>query len=470
MLWWDMETYMPAGAGGERSEQLGILAGQIQKMWADGEFFSDWNHCSENIERLDFSSEQKSQVSRLGLELAKRRAISVEFAGREARLQSICQNEWKSARQADDFTLVSSSLAELVGLNREKADLLSQSQFLKSRYGKLDTYSILFDSLEPGFHSSRLQELFLKLEKGLKQRLPAIMEGSAGKGEAIPMTVEKQKALYSKLPEKLGMDASSSRLDESTHPFCGGTRGDVRITTRYFANDFSDSMFSVIHETGHGLYEQGIPKNLWHTPLGQSASFGIHESQSRFLENQIGRSDAFCRWLSREAEIPFEKLKASVRRVRPGFIRVAADEVTYNLHVILRWRIEQGLVDGSLRVKDLPEFWSSKFQETMNLKVERDSQGCLQDIHWYGGAFGYFPTYTIGNLFAAELYQDFKKALPNWEEKIAAGEFGIVREFMRSRVYDQAALNESPETMKKALDGGRDIGIDAFFEYIEERY
>jgi carboxypeptidase Taq len=174
--------------------------------------------------------------------------------------------------------------------------------------------------------------------------------------------------------------------------------------------------------------------------------------------------------LSREADIPFEKLKASVRRVRPGFVRVAADEVTYNLHVILRWRIEQGLVDGSLRVKDLPDFWNTKFLETMNLKVERESQGCLQDIHWYGGSFGYFPTYTIGNLLAAELYKDFKKEIPAWEEKIAAGEFGIVRDFMKTRIYDQASINESPQTMKNALRNGRDIGVDAFFEYVKERY
>jgi carboxypeptidase Taq len=290
MLWWDMETYMPPGAGGERSEQVGVIAAQIQKLWADPEFFNDWNRCNESLNRGDFSQEQKSQIQKLGLDLAKRRAVSVEFAGREARLQANCQNEWKTARQADDFSLVQTSLHDLVQLNCEKADLLRQSTLLKSRYGALDNYSILFDSLEPGFHADKLRDLFTKLEAGLKERLPKIMEARAGLGEAIPMSVEKQKLLYSKIPAQMGMDVSCSRLDESTHPFCGGTRGDVRITTRYFAHDFSDSMFSVIHETGHGLYEQGIPRKLWHTPLGQAASFGIHESQSRFLPMVVSRS------------------------------------------------------------------------------------------------------------------------------------------------------------------------------------
>jgi carboxypeptidase Taq len=468
-LWWDMETFMPVGAGEERSEQIGVLSGQIQELWSDENFFENWSECFEESRNEKFASDQKAQVQKLGLELAKRRAITVDFASREARLQSSCQNAWKQARSGNNFAGVLEPLTELVRLNREKASRFQEAALLKERYRGKDLYTVLFDQLEPGFDGEVLKKLFSELEAGLSQKLPAIVEKHGHSGEAIPMPLAQQRALYAGLPVKLGMDGTWSRLDESTHPFCGGARGDVRITTRYFENDFSDSMFSVIHETGHGLYEQGIPKKWWHTPIGQAASFGVHESQSRFLENQIGRSDAFCRWLAQQSGLDFARIKASVRRVRPGYIRVAADEVTYNFHIILRWKIERGLMDGSLEVKDLPEFWNHRFLETMKLKVEKDSQGCLQDIHWFGGAFGYFPTYTLGNLLAAELYQDFQREVPDWRQKIEAGDFTIVREFMRPRIYDQAARHDSPETMKRALHG-RELGVKAFFDYVDERY
>jgi carboxypeptidase Taq len=468
LLWWDMETMMPEGVAPERGEQLGVLAGIVHNLWSDEKFLESVKNSADAYSSKPQSLE-KRQIQRLELEVERRRCLSEEFVVRESKLQADCQNQWKEARASEDFSKVEKALAELVGLAREKTQRLKESKALKTRYQGLDSYSILFDAIEPGFRSQELSSLFLELEKELVAKFPKIMEKQSSSAPDLRMALPEQRKLLANLPQILGLSRDHSRMDESTHPFCGGARGDVRITTRYLENDFSDSMFSVIHETGHGLYEQNIPKELWHTPVGTAASIGIHESQSRFFENQIGRSDAFCEYLSVRVDRSPEELKKAFRRVKKGYIRVAADEVTYNFHVLLRWRLETKLINGGLEVRDLPAAWRESFEKLLGLKIEKESQGCLQDIHWYGGAFAYFPTYTIGNLLAAELYGEFKKAHPNWEDRIAKGDFEFAKNFMKTRIHDQAALQESPDTMKKAL-GGRALGVKAFLNYLDERY
>ncbi len=468
LLWWDMETMMPQASASERGEQLGVIAGLLHGLWSDPRFYESIESAYENL--TDFSNElARRQIEKLRRELARRRALDEDFVVRESRMQAQCQNQWKEAKGREDFSLVEKSLAELVSLAREKASRLKQSKELAERFAGLDAYSILFDALEPGFKSSELSRLFSKLEAGLSERLPKILERQAKNFPDMAMSIDEQKRLLRTIPIKLGLQSATSRLDESAHPFCGGARGDVRITTAYDATDYSDGLFSVIHESGHGLYEQAIPHEYWHTPVGQAASYGIHESQSRFYENQIGRSTPFCRWLGRELAKDSNDLERSFRRVQKGFVRVAADEVTYNFHVLLRWRLETKLINGGLEVKDLSAAWREEFSKLMGFPVDKESNGCLQDIHWYGGAFAYFPTYSIGNLLAAELYRDFKLAHVDWQSRVESGDFHFIHEFMNKRIHHQASLKDSPETIHFAL-GGRNLGVDAFFEYLDERY
>lgn len=468
---WDKETMMPEGAIGGRAEVLEVMAKVSHRHFTDPNFVESVLQAESGA----LSPEAARQLERLQLEVSRATAFDADFVGKLAKLQTETHQHWVNARKEKKFSLVEPYLGQLVALSQEVADRLKAHKLLQKRFAGRTRYEVLLDEYEPGFSASELRALLGKLESGTREILPQILEHQRGKTATTPacfrMAPEQQLAADRRISERLGLDFKRARLDLSVHPFCTNLNDDHRITTRCQPNDLSESLYGVIHETGHALYEQGLPARLHNTPCGKAASMGVHESQSRFWENVIGRSEPFSKWLAQELGAPGEAKAVHqwLNRVQPSFIRTEADEVTYNLHIALRFRLEEELIEGKLAVKDLPAKWNSDFERSLGLAVTDDSVGCMQDIHWHFGAFGYFPTYSLGNLLAAELFQDLKKELPDWEAKVSTGEFAPILAFLRSRVHEQASLSESPGTMAKAL-GGRKIGADAFLAYAREKY
>lgn len=469
ILQWDMETTMPKGAADLRSEQLEVVSKLRHRLVTDKKFIDALLNFNEKS--LSPGSTEQRQFYRLKKEVLKANAISEEFVARQTRAQVSAHHKWIEARKEKNFSLVQKELEELVLLAREEADSLRENSALQAYYKGRSRYEVQLDSYEPGMAAGEIRTLLAELVKGTKQLLPEILEKAQSykaNSTAFALSEEKQKILGEKIASAMGLDFSRARLDTSAHPFCTDTYGDVRITTRYDMKDFTESLLGVIHESGHALYRQNIPAALFHTPGGQAASSGIDESQSRFMENTIARSRAFSRYLSKETGIPADDIFRKLNHVEKTFIRTEADEVTYNLHIQLRFSLEEPLLEGKIAVKDLPELWNEKFAEIFGLKVPDISVGVLQDIHWFMGAYGYFPTYSLGNLFAAELFQDLQKENADWETQVEQGEFSPIVDFLRQHVHHNGALMESPETIRCAI--GRPLSANSFLQYISNKY
>ncbi len=466
-LEWDMETMMPKDSVDLRSEQMQTLSGLIFEKESDPKYVD--SVFSFSLPAFPESLREK-QLKRLQKELHKRLCLDVAFVSRQTELRVAAVDLWKKAKANNDFSIVKDILEDLVGVQREWAERLKSAPALKAEYTAKSLYDIHLDAFEPGMPSEFLRKKLQELGSKTKEILPLILEKQKESSEktSFAMTFERQKELSQVLARTLGYDFSRGRLDSAVHPFCGGSPGDTRITTRYNEKDFSDCFYSVIHETGHALYEQGLPTHLRHTPCGRAASFGIHESQSRLLENQIGRSRAFCAYLATLVGIDEKVLFKHFNTVQKSFIRTESDELTYNLHILLRMEIEEDLLHGKIRVKDLPEVWNERFKDLFALTVPSSSQGVLQDTHWYSGLFGYFPTYSIGNILAAQLFSNFKKTYGDWESKVASGNFQDLRTYLNHAVHSQAGLGNSPETIQKAVGG--DLHVGPFIDYIREKY
>jgi len=464
-LYFDKETILPEKGHELRGEQLAYLAGHHHSLVTDKEFVDSVFSYS------DFQSDlEKKQISKIKKSLSRTLAFDKRFVEKETRVVASCHEKWKKARRENDFSIVSNNLKEVLELKKTSVQKLKEAASSKEFFQDMGAYDILFDEYEPGFSSEKVLIILHDLCTKTSAILPELLKKNAPQ-KAIPLAMPKfeQKKVNKKILTDLGFDFSKGMLSESTHPFCGGSPCDVRLTTRYVENDALNSLFSCIHECGHGIYEQNLPEELTHTPCGRAASLGVHESQSRFYENFIGRSMAFSKYLSKIYTQSPEDIYAQLNSVQMNFIRVDADEVTYNLHIYLRSRIEKELIEGLLSVDDLPERWKVLFMELFGVAPESVSQGCLQDTHWFGGAIGYFPTYSLGNLIAAEIFSDFKTQFPNWENNVEAGDFTFIKEYLSEKVHKHACLYSSPETISKII-GGKEISSDTFFNYINEKY
>jgi carboxypeptidase Taq len=470
LLHWDMETYMPPGASEERGELLELISKLQHRQRTAPEFRDAVLSLDPQKDAAD--SVAAAQINKLQHDMFKSLALSEDFVGALAKAQVSCQAKWVEAKKQKNFSLVAAELTDMVAKQRELADRLRVYEPLKAYYGDRPNYEILMDFFEPGFAAKEMRSLLTDLVAKTKVILPKVLDLMSRTVEAEPtlfaMSEAKQYELGKQVAQKMGLDFNRARLDKTNHPFCTNIYGDIRITTRYKENDFTDSLSSVIHEAGHGLYELYLPKHLKLTPCGEAASSGIHESQSRFYENFIGRSPAFARFLAPLTGVSAKDLANKLCRVGPSYIRVDADEITYNLHIALRFMLEEEMIQGKLAVVDLPERWNREFESMMGLKVADDAMGCMQDIHWYGGAFGYFPTYSLGNLLAAELFAQMKVAIPNWEQLVEKGDFAAIGEFQNKHVHSQAQLASSPETIQKAI--GKPLGTQALIAHFNERY
>jgi carboxypeptidase Taq len=388
-----------------------------------------------------------------------------------ARTTSMAQGEWVAARAANEFARFLPWLEQILSLKRQESACLAADAVASSRAESV--YDPLLDEYEPGAKTAQLATLFASLRNELVLLIGVITEaqerrarshsdkGAAFRAEAIlkrNFPIERQRIFGETVAAAGGFDFERGRLDVTAHPFCSGIGpGDCRITTRFDEHHFADAFFSILHEVGHGLYEQGLDQAHYGTPMGEAVSLGVHESQSRLWENAVGRSRPFWRfWLpiaqgvfhESLADVSLDRFCAAVNHVAPSLIRVQADEATYNLHIIVRFELEQELLTGELPPAELPEAWRRKYRETLGIEPTTDAEGCLQDIHWSAGLIGYFPTYTLGNLYAAQLFAAARRDLGSLDDAFAQGDFGGLLGWLRARLhiegqrYRSAALIE----------------------------
>jgi carboxypeptidase Taq len=465
ILEWDFECYMPTGSQPIRQAQTTLLK-QIEHEWMNNPAFKE-AVLSDKVQGNN--DREKRNLKLWKKQIALSEAVDTHFVEKISKCASNCNMLWRKAREESDFKIVKDTFCELVDLNKEQIQRYKESPYFKEKYHTKSPYAVAYDLYESSHDVEDMEKLLRNLCLATKERLPALQDRV--KKNPAPLDFKSdfvKKPFLEELMKSFGFDFNKGRLDASTHPFCGGTHGDVRVTTRKKIVDPLEDLYSALHEMGHALYEQGLPQEHVYEPSGQSCSMSVHESQSRFFENIIGRSMAFSHYLAPRVGLKAERTFDLLNPIKLSFVRVDADEVTYNLHVLLRFELERDLLNGTLKAKDLPEAWKAKFKEIFNLEIKKDSEGCLQDTHWYSGAFGYFPTYSLGNIFAAELFKDFSKDHKDWEEKIMRGDFAFVREYMSKKVYPHASTMDPPECMEKII--ARKPCEKVLLEYFDNKF
>ncbi len=384
-----------------------------------------------------------------------------------------CEHAWRSQRPANDWRGFLENFREVVRLAREEAQLLADDT-------GLSRYDALMDRFEPGVRTAGIERIFGAIKQWLPDLVARVQAKQRGEKVIAPVAsfpVAKQRALSLAVMKLLGFDFEAGRLDESTHPFSGGVPEDVRLTTRYREDDFAQSLMGTIHETGHARFEQNLPREWLGQPIGTARSYGIHESQSLSFEMQLARSRGFVGLLAPMLAAHFggqpafaaDNLYRLFTRVTPGFIRVEADEVTYPAHVILRFEIERALIESEIEAEDIPALWDEKMQTLLGLATRGNFRdGCMQDVHWTEGAFGYFPSYTLGAMYAAQWFATMRRVVPDLDARIAAGDFAPVFEWLRANIWSQASRWETPELVRRA--SGEALNPAHFRAHLEARY
>ena len=471
MLSWDEAAMMPTGGGTVRAEALATLVGMMHDLTAAPEI-GDLAAAAAN-EPLD--AWQAANVALIQRRWQRARAVPTTLATAFSKARSLCEQAWRPARGANDWHAVAGPLKTVTDLTRETAQALADAL-------DCSPYDALLDSYEPGLQQADIDPVFNELRTALPPLIDLAIANQAARSPlASPFSTERQEQLSQALMAALGFDFAHGRLDVSHHPFCGGDPSDVRITTRYDNADFMTSMFSVLHETGHALYQQGLPAAWRGQPVGDSRGAALHESQSLFMEMQVCRSRAFLDFAApiiqrcllgsttQAAEWQPDNLTKLAAKVERNLIRMDADELTYPLHVILRYELEAALLDGSLAVADLPDAWDEAMRRYLGLSTAGDfANGVMQDVHWFGGLIGYFPTYTFGAVIAAQLFQAAKARLPNLEDAIRNGDFGGLLEWLRTNIHSQGSFMPTPALVAAA--SGEELGTAAFLRHLNERY
>ena len=462
-LGWDQETVMPRGAAEQRGEEIGVIEGILHGRRTDLRI-GDWLAACEGAEMTPAEAAQLRHIRR-SFERTSR--VPAKLATELARLTSVAQGHWAEAREKDDFAGFAPVLEKIVALKREEGVALAAGG---------DVYDALLDDYEPGMTAAELEAIFGEM----RPRLVALREAVLGKPEpkGLSGTFEEgaQMAFSTKLALTFGYDLSRGRIDKAVHPFSSGSGADVRITTRTNPADPFNCFYSTIHEVGHACYEQGIEADYALTPLGQGVSMGVHESQSRIYENQLGRSRAFTGWMYEEMTRAFgdlgldgaEGFYAAVNRVQKDFIRTEADEVQYNLHIMLRFDLERAMIAGDLAVADLEEAWNARFKADFGYDVPRASLGCLQDVHWSVGLFGYFPTYSLDNVYAGCLHEALRADLPGLDADLAAGDTTAATGWLRDKVQRHGGLMTPREVITQAC--GITPTAGPLLRYVEAKF
>ena len=475
VLHWDRAVLMPEGGAGARSDQLAALAMTRHEMITDDRLPDLLDDAAYDVADDPWRSANLNEMRRDHIHASAVPADLVEALSTEG---LACEMLWREARADNDFPLVAPKLAEVLALVRQSADAKADAL-------GLSPYEALMDQYEPGARVAHIDALFAELADFLPDFIEAVLVHQGKRVEPLPLggpfPIEAQRALGVRLMERLGFDFDRGRLDISLHPFCGGVPGDIRITTRYAKDDFTQGLMGVLHETGHALYEMGLPADWRHQPVGGARGMALHESQSLLIEMQACRSREFIEFaapLMRDAFLgdsgdggaawSVDNLYRHYTRVARSLIRVDADEVTYPAHVILRYRLERALIAGDMKVDDIPGAWNDAMQDLLHITPPGDADGCLQDIHWYDGTFGYFPTYTLGAIAAAQLFDAAHGADPGIPRAISNGDFAPLVGWMGEHIHGRASFASTDQLIADAT--GAPLGIDAFRRHLTARY
>ncbi len=473
LLGWDQETFMPPGGSEYRARQLALLARLGHERLASPETGELIAVCESEMDKTEDSVEA-ANVRAWRHDHDRAVLLPASLVEEIASVASTAQHEWAEARKASDFERFLPWLEKTVDLSRRKAEC----------YGWEDDqepWDALAEDYEPGCTAKQVAEVFGPLRDRLRSLLEDVMGGPtkpSGRLDEIELPGEAQMAFVREIAGEIGFDFSRGRLDRSTHPFCGGSHcDDVRMTTRFHNAMLCDALGSTMHEAGHGMYEQGLLFEHIGTPCGNSVSLAIHESQSRLWENQVGRSESFWTWAAPrlakhfgsavdgiDARLAYE----SANRVSPGFIRVEADEATYNMHVMIRFELERMLMTGELAPADLPEAWNERYREYLGVEVPDDRRGCLQDIHWSMGAIGYFPTYTLGTLYSAQFFEAACRDISGLQEGFAEGRFTTLLEWLRENIHRHGRRYSAAQLCERVT--GRPLSADPLMSYLEGKF
>lgn len=465
LLQWDQEIMLPAKGAAFRADQLAWLGGKAHRLWTE-DVVADWIEAAG--QEVEAGSTAAINVERWKYDYERSCKIPTELVEKSARVESQGHETWKEARAESDFSRFSNSLSELVEISKQKAELWGYAEV---------PYDALLESYEPGLTTAQVKSLFVPLADQLSDicRDAYAQENDVTLPEG-EYPLEKQQAFNARVVEALGFDLARGRIDISVHPFSSSMGPhDNRITTRYDLRDFTSSFYGILHECGHGMYEQGLDPEKFGTPCGSSVSLGIHESQSRFWENQIGRSREFWEyWYPIAVEffpplqsMPLEDLVAYVNKAERSYIRVDASEIGYDLHVVLRFEVEEKIFSGELAVNDIPSYWNERFKELIGLEVKEDAQGCLQDIHWSMGGFGYFPTYTLGSINAAQIYAAASRQIGNISKQLADGKYSDILRFLRDNIHQHGRRYLPNELIQLAT--GSLPTTDDFLSYLRQK-
>ena len=478
ILYWDMETKMPPKGATLRSQQLALMEKIGHRMQTDPELGRLIGSISDHP---DF--EGLTQLQKRNVELAKKAydeetKLPEELVVETARQSALAINVWKKAKSARNWGMFKPELEKLFNLRKRAAEILMDVKGTKT------PYDALIDIFEPKMTTETITQVFNSMKSGLieivdKCRNATRQPDASFMSRKVP--IETQRKIAVAMADFIEYDTTSDqaggRIDETEHPFTGGYYDDVRITTHYYEDRFVSSVFSVLHEGGHALYEQNLPGEWMYQPVGMSCSNGFHESQSRFVENMVGRSPEFLGYFYPKlkgmvgdvlADVSLEQFVHAVNVVEPSKIRVEADEVTYGLHIIIRFEMERDLLAGKLAVDELPQVWNEKYREYLGVEVENDSEGVMQDTHWAGGAFGYFPSYALGNIYGGMMLEKMEQEIPDWKKRIASGSFSEAKNWLVENVHSRGNLHDPADMIK--LITGSPLKVEPFIRYLDAKY
>lgn len=472
LLTWDQRTYMPPGGARGRAEQLATLQRIAHELFTDaaiGKLLDDLAPLAANP---DDESDAACLVRRVRRDYERATKLPADFVSAWARARAISNKAWEQARRASDFAAFQPYLEEQFDFARRAAEYLGYHEH---------PYDALLDQYEPGMTTAQVQALFAELKAGILPLLRAIVASGVQIDDSIlhqPFDEARQEQFGVEVITRFGYDWQRGRQDRTVHPFAiNFGRDDVRITTRFYPDFLNAALFGTMHEAGHAMYEQGTDPALSRTPLARGASLGVHESQSRLWENLVGRSRPF--WEANYArlqelfpeqlgQVDLEHFYRAINKVQPSLIRVEADELTYNLHILLRFELELALLEGRVRVAELPEAWNAQMQELLGITPDNDAEGVLQDVHWSSGMVGYFPTYTLGNVLSVQLWECALAAHPQIPEEIRRNEYGTLLGWLREQIHRHGRKFEPNRLIVKAT--GRPLTAEPYLRYLRTKF
>lgn len=478
LVHWDMETKMPPNGAKLRSEQLALLRRLKHRMVTDTSIGDLLDSIREHPDYDSLSKEEKRNVYLFNKTYIEEAKLPEELVSDLTKQTAITTDTWKEAKAAADFSIFKPELEKLLALKRKEAELLME---VKNTH---TPYDALIDVYEPSITAQKIAGIFNDLKEGLISLMNDCLTSPRQPNTSllhkkVPLETQQQlaKSLVDFIEYDIGSKQAGGRIDETEHPFTTGYYDDVRITTNYHEKDMTAALFSVLHEGGHAIHAQNQKREWMYQPIGKSPSAGFSESQARFVENIIGRSRAFWSYFYPKlkeitgntfSNVNMKEFFRAINAVKPSKIRIEADEVTYCLHIIIRFEIERQLIAGDISVKDLPQIWNQKYEDYLDVTIENPAEGVLQDTHWASGLYGYFPSYALGNIYSGQILASMKEDHPHWRSTIAQGNFHPIKEWLTHNIYDYGALYDPGELIKKIT--GDEINVQYYLDYLNEKY